>query len=62
MEARLKMVYWQGKRFSVGKLVNHPEILTQGETIEVLADTLTDAHRLMLVEDVPTQQRRRSIP
>jgi len=34
METKLKMVYWKGERFWVGKLLEHPEIMTQGETLE----------------------------
>ena len=61
MEARLKMVYWKGKRFWVGKLVDHPEIMTQGETLEELEENIADAYRLMLLEDVPTQHRTKEI-
>lgn len=31
MEAKLKMVYWKGKKFWVGKLVDHPEVMTPGK-------------------------------
>ncbi len=34
MEHHLKMVYWKGERFWIGKFLDHPEIMTQGETIE----------------------------
>jgi predicted RNase H-like HicB family nuclease len=36
METRLKMIYWKGDKFWVGKLLEHPEIMTQGETLENL--------------------------
>jgi predicted RNase H-like HicB family nuclease len=39
MNTKLKMVYWKGEMFWVGKLVDHPEIMTQGETLEELEET-----------------------
>jgi hypothetical protein len=37
METKLKMVYWKDEKFWVGKLLDHPDIMTQGETMEDLA-------------------------
>ena len=53
METKFKMVYWKGDRFWVGKLLEHPEIMTQGETLEELEENLKDAYMLMALEDVP---------
>jgi predicted RNase H-like HicB family nuclease len=53
MEARLKMVYWKAERFWVGKLLDHPDIMTQGETLEELEENMKDAYILMTMEDVP---------
>ena len=53
METKLKMVFWRGDRFWVGKLLDHPEIMTQGETLEELEENMRDAYRLMVLEDVP---------
>ena len=47
MKTKLKMVYWRGEKFWVGKLVDHPEIMTQGETIEELEENMADAYRMM---------------
>jgi predicted RNase H-like HicB family nuclease len=49
---KLTMVYWQGERFWLGKLLEHPEIITQGETLEELEENLKDAYRLLVLEDV----------
>jgi len=54
MEARLKMIYRKAERFWVGKLLDHPEIMTQGETLEELEENMKDAYILMTMEDVPT--------
>ncbi|MBI2861123.1 MAG: type II toxin-antitoxin system HicB family antitoxin [Chloroflexi bacterium] len=53
MVAKLQMIYWKGDKFWVGKLLEHPEIMTQGETIEELEENIKDAYMLMAMEDVP---------
>ena len=53
MEAKLKMIYWKGDKFWVGKLLEHPEIMTQGKTIEELVENMKDAYMLMAMEGVP---------
>ena len=47
------MVYWKGERFWLGKLLEHPEIMTQGVTLEELEHNLKDAYLLMALDDVP---------
>jgi predicted RNase H-like HicB family nuclease len=53
METRLKMIYWKGERFWVGKLFEHPEIMTHGETLEELEENMREAYMLMAMDDVP---------
>lgn len=53
MEAKLKMVYWKDKKFWIGKLLDHPEIMTQGKTLKELEENMKDAYTLMTMEDVP---------
>ena len=55
MHKTLTMIYWKGEKFWVGKLLEHPEIMTQGETFEELEENLKDAYRLMVMDDVPDQ-------
>ena len=57
----LTMIYWKGERFWLGKLADHPEIMSQGETLEELEENLRDAYRLMVLEDVPDGFRTRKI-
>lgn len=52
-EAWLDMVYWKGEKFWLGKLMEHPEIMTQGETVEELEENIKDAYRSMVMDDVP---------
>lgn len=61
MEHRLTIVYWKGEQFWLGKLLEHPEIMTQGETLEELEENLRDAYRLMVLEDVPDEYQIKEI-
>ncbi len=57
METKMKMVYWKGEKFWVGKLLEHPEIMTQGETLEELEENMKDAFLLMAMDDVPEEHK-----
>jgi predicted RNase H-like HicB family nuclease len=46
---KLNMVYWKGEKFWLGKLLEHPEIMTQGETLDELEENLRDAYRMMVL-------------
>ena len=54
MYTKLNIVYWKGKKFWLGKILEHPEIMSQGETLEELEENLKDAYKLMLMDDVPS--------
>jgi predicted RNase H-like HicB family nuclease len=58
---KLTMVYWKGEHYWLGKLLEHPEIMTQGETLEELEENLRDAYRLMVLEDVPEEHHMKEI-
>jgi predicted RNase H-like HicB family nuclease len=53
MDTKLKMVYWKGDKYWVGKLLDHPEIMTQGKTLAELEENLRDAYMMMVLDDVP---------
>ncbi|MGA2670408.1 MAG: type II toxin-antitoxin system HicB family antitoxin [Dehalococcoidia bacterium] len=55
METKLNMIYWKGEKFWVGKLLEHPEIMTQGKTLKELEENMKDAYALMTMEDVPDE-------
>ncbi len=61
MEKKLTMVYWKSDKFWLGKLLEYPEIMTQGETQEELEENLKEAFRLMVLEDVPDTYEMREI-
>jgi len=51
MNKKLIMIYWKSDKFWLGKLLGHPEIMTQGETLQELEENLKDAYFLMNVKD-----------
>ncbi|MCL0065697.1 type II toxin-antitoxin system HicB family antitoxin [Dehalococcoidia bacterium] len=55
MQTKMNMVYWKGDKFWVGKLLEHPEIMTQGNTLEELEENMKDAYLLMTMDDVPEE-------
>jgi len=61
MKQQLTIVYWKGERFWLGKLLEHPEIMTQGETLEELEQNLRDAYLMMVMEDVPGNYQTKEI-
>ena len=58
---KLNMIYWKGDQFWVGKLLEHPEIMTQGETLAELEENLRDAYYMMVMEDVPEDHETKEI-
>ena len=50
MVTKMKMIYWKSDKFWVGKLLEHPEIMTQGKTLKELETNMKDAYILMALE------------
>ncbi|NCO35397.1 MAG: HicB family protein [Armatimonadetes bacterium CG2_30_59_28] len=61
MDIRQRMIYWKGEKYWVGKLIDQPEIMTQGGTLEELEENLVDAYRLMVLDDVPAEHEIKEI-
>lgn len=55
------MIYWKSDRFWLGRLLEHPEIMTQGETIEELELNIKDAYISMFLSDVPEDYQLKEI-
>ena len=51
---KMTMVYWKSDQFWLGKLLEHPEIMTQGESWEELEENINDAYLLMAMDEVPS--------
>ena len=57
----MTMVYWKSDKFWLGKLLEHPEIMTQGKTLEELEENIKDAYLLMAMDDVPEEYEVKEI-
>jgi len=61
MKTKMTMIYWKAEKFWIGKLLEHPEIMTQGKSLKELEENIKDAYRLMVMEDVPEQYKVKAI-
>ena len=61
MNSKMTLIYWKGEKFWLGKLLEHPEIMTQGETLEELEENIKDAYLTMAMEDVPQEHKLKKI-
>jgi predicted RNase H-like HicB family nuclease len=61
MHPKITLIYWKSEKFWLGKLLEHPEIMTQGETLEELEDNIKDAYLLMAMDDVPEEYQLKEI-
>jgi predicted RNase H-like HicB family nuclease len=61
METKLKMIYWKGKKFWVGKLIDHPEVMTQGKMLKELEENIIDAYKLSVLDEVPENHEIKEI-
>ena len=61
MKTEMKMIYSKSGKFWLGKLKEHPEIMTQGKTLKELEENLRDAYQMMIMEDVPENYREKAI-
>ena len=57
----MTMIYWKEKKFWLGKFLEHPEIMTQGLTLEELELNLKDAYMMMAMDDVPETYKAKEI-
>ena len=61
MKTKMNMIYWKGAKYWLGKLLEHPEVMTQGQTIEELEENIKDAYLLMAMDDVPEDHDMKEI-
>jgi len=61
MNKKMTLIYWQEKKFWLGKLLELPEIMTQGETLEELEENIKDAYLLMTMDEVPAEYQTKEI-
>ena len=61
MSTKMTMIYWKSEEFWLGKLKEHPEIMTQGRTLKELEENLKDAYDMIIMDDVPEEYREKAI-
>jgi len=61
MKTKMTRIYWKSEQFWLGKLVEHPEIMTQGKTLSELEENLKDAYHIMVMDDVPEEYQTKEI-
>ena len=61
MHAKMTMIYWKGEKFWLGKFLEHPEIMTQGETLKDLEENIKDAYLMMAMDDVPEEYKMKEV-
>ena len=57
----MRMVYWKSEKFWLGKLLEHPEIMTQGRTLAELEENIRDAYLMMAMDDVPAEHGTKEV-
>ncbi len=57
IQKNLTLIYWKGKKYWLGKLVENPEIMSQGRTLNELVENIKDAYFEMTLDDVPANFR-----
>jgi len=61
MKSEMNMIYWKEGKFWLGKLKEHPEIMTQGKTLKELEENIRDAYMMMVMDDVPEKYLEKAI-
>nr|VFJ67996.1 MAG: hypothetical protein BECKFW1821C_GA0114237_101332 [Candidatus Kentron sp. FW] len=61
MHVKMNMIYWKSEKFWLGRLLEHPEIMSQGETLDELEENIRDAFMMMAMDDVPESFRMKEI-
>ena len=61
MHPKMTLIYWKSDKFWLGKLLEHPEVMTQGETLDELEENIKDAYLLMAMDDVPQEYQLKEI-
>jgi len=61
MNSKMNMIYWKSDKYWLGKLLEHPEIMTQGETLDELEKNIKDAYIMMAMDDVPERYETKEI-
>jgi len=61
MQTKMTMIYWKSDKFWLGKLLEHLEIMTQGESIQELEENIKNANLMMALDEVPEEYETKEI-
>ena len=61
VQRNLTLIYWKGKKYWLGKLLENPEIMTQGKTVQELVENIKDAYYQMTLDEIPANFRIKEI-
>ena len=61
MASKMTLIYWKGENYWLGKLLEHPEIMSQGKTLEELEENIKDAYVQMFMDEVPGEYKTKEI-
>jgi predicted RNase H-like HicB family nuclease len=61
MKTEMTMIYWKSGKWWLGKLKEHPEIMTQGKSLKELEGNIKDAYKMMLMDDVPAKHHEKAL-
>jgi predicted RNase H-like HicB family nuclease len=61
VQKNLTLIYWKGNKYWLGKLLENPEIMSQGKTLQELVENIKDAYYQMTLDEVPADYRVKEI-
>jgi len=61
LNSKMTLIYWKGDKYWLGKILEYPEIMTQGETLEELEENIKEAYLLMFMDEVPVKYETKEI-
>lgn len=61
MKTQLTLIFWQSEVGWLGKLLEHPEIVAEGATLEGLEENITHAYLSMVMDSVPEGYQTKTI-
>ena len=61
VQKNLTLIYWKGNRYWLGKLLENPDIMSQGKTLRELVENIKDAYYKMTLDEVPADYRVKEI-
>ena len=61
VQKNLTLIYWKGNKYWLGKLLENPEIMSQGKKLRELVENIKDAYYQMTLDEVPADYRVKEI-